>query len=338
MGYAQVFVLPAVQLEAFRAMTGCRVEPGEILIIEPNAFGGHVHRFPYEHDLKRREKMHQQIDVFTQNYPRRKEIDFGNCLFINAAKDMAQQLVIGLHRSIEDTVKAYEERLRVLEDQRRQEEYDLRASLLDKDTKISRLQDKIEELALEKQEVRTEMAKKEEQLLKQQAMKERSVQRQIYLQERPQKPADVPGWVERFFGGKMLFHERAKDMMQKITPDRVNLPLLCDALEFLAEEYRDELLGQLDEVELNRLCSEKYGRPFEVISDKGPSVEMYKAEYKIRYYIGHKGKPVESALDLHLKVGNDPDNLLRIYFLYDKDKKLIVVGSLPEHLRTVSYR
>lgn len=41
-------------------------------------------------------------------------------------------------------------------------------------------------------------------------------------------------------------------------------------------------------------------------------------------------------LDLHLKVGNDSENLLRIYFLYDKEKKLIVVGSLPKHLKTLT--
>ena len=65
---------------------------------------------------------------------------------------------------------------------------------------------------------------------------------------------------------------------------------------------------------------------------------MYPAEYKIKYFEGYKGKPVESLLDYHLKVGNDAENLLRIYFLFDETKKLIVVGSLPEHLKTSSYK
>jgi hypothetical protein len=47
---------------------------------------------------------------------------------------------------------------------------------------------------------------------------------------------------------------------------------------------------------------------------------------------------VEALLDLHLCIGVDPCNLIRIYFLYDKVNRLIVVGSLPGHLRTVSYK
>jgi hypothetical protein len=65
---------------------------------------------------------------------------------------------------------------------------------------------------------------------------------------------------------------------------------------------------------------------------------MYPNEYRVKYYLGRTGKPVESDLDLHLKVNNDTGNLLRVYFLYDSQKKLIVVGSLPLHLKTVSYK
>ncbi|NCB42814.1 MAG: hypothetical protein EOM59_09360 [Clostridia bacterium] len=58
----------------------------------------------------------------------------------------------------------------------------------------------------------------------------------------------------------------------------------------------------------------------------------------LKYYIGFTGKPVESPLNLHLSIGNKAENLIRIYFLYDKEKQFIVVGSLPKHLPTVSYK
>lgn len=47
---------------------------------------------------------------------------------------------------------------------------------------------------------------------------------------------------------------------------------------------------------------------------------------------------MECPLDFHLGVGNDPENLLRIYFLHDDAKKLIVVGSLPRHLKAVTIK
>ena len=54
------------------------------------------------------------------------------------------------------------------------------------------------------------------------------------------------------------------------------------------------------------------------------------------YKIGPKGKPVEVLLDMHLKVGIGKENLIRIYFYYDKEKDLVVVGSLPYHLKSVN--
>jgi len=42
---------------------------------------------------------------------------------------------------------------------------------------------------------------------------------------------------------------------------------------------------------------------------------------------------MENELDCHLRMGNDPENLPRIYSLHDDGKKLIVVESLLRHLR-----
>jgi hypothetical protein len=337
MGYAQIFVLPMAQRDVFADLTGCKVEPGGTLIIEPEIFASTVQRFPYP-EKKHREALYQTIDEYVQNYPKGKDLSFGGCLFLTDAKDLAQKQVIELHKSVEEIAEAYDLRLRTLEDLRQHELSAQRTHLQEKEAKIQRLQDSIRRLEEDKDRLRAEIGARDEANRKRQAEQECHRLRQIQLQDRPQKPADVPAWVEKYFAGKMIFHERAQDMIQKVTPDRVNLPLLCDALEYLAEEYRDTLLGELHVLESNQRCSEKYGRPFTVVSDKGPSIEMFPAEYKIKYTIGFKGKPVDTALDLHLKVGHDPDNLLRIYFLYDKEQKRIVVGSLPEHLRTWTYR
>ena len=66
------------------------------------------------------------------------------------------------------------------------------------------------------------------------------------------------------------------------------------------------------------------------------TIEFTPSEYRIKYYKNAQGKNADSDLDYHLRVGNDPENLLRIYFLHDDARRRIVIGSLPDHLKTVT--
>ena len=68
------------------------------------------------------------------------------------------------------------------------------------------------------------------------------------------------------------------------------------------------------------------------------SIDFTPGQYKIRYCPGNQGKPVDCPLDYHLRVGNDAEYLLRIYFLHDDKKKRIMVGSLPRHLRAATIK
>lgn len=118
----------------------------------------------------------------------------------------------------------------------------------------------------------------------------------------------------------------------------ISLPLICDALDFLATDYWANRFERLPWHAVLDSCSRKYGRPFEVSSIGEMTIQFTPAQYKIKYFTNAQGKKRETALDQHLKVGNDPENLLRIYFTLDEDKKLIVVGSLPRHLKAVTIR
>ncbi|NLX92593.1 MAG: hypothetical protein GXZ02_01785 [Clostridiales bacterium] len=124
--------------------------------------------------------------------------------------------------------------------------------------------------------------------------------------------------------------------MKKLTAAEVDMPLMCDCIEFLATEHRDYLLRKINQDEMNTRCSEKYNRPFIVTASGDGSINAYPHEYKIKYGLSAKGKPVEKALNLHLKIGNDAEGLIRINFLYDKESELIVIGSLPKHLSTTT--
>ncbi len=139
--------------------------------------------------------------------------------------------------------------------------------------------------------------------------------------KQPRKTEDIPEWVEKQFAGKLIFHNRAIGEIKKTPTGEIDMSLLCDAIEYLANEYRDELLGLISEVESNNICSDKYNRSFVVAPTGDKSIEMYTKEYKVKYRKGQAGKPREVLLDQHLKVGKGNKDNLRIYFFYDEEKE-----------------
>ena len=100
--------------------------------------------------------------------------------------------------------------------------------------------------------------------------------------------------------------------------------MLCDALDFLATDYWEQRFKQLPVDEMNCRCSAKYQRPFDVSRLGDMTVEFTPGEYKVKYRMTGTEKAREYPLNWHLKVGNDPENLLRIYFFHDdKARKLV---------------
>ena len=191
-------------------------------------------------------------------------------------------------------------------------------------------------LEREKEQLRSEHEKKEQRFEQLLAEKEEDI---AYLKRklsRPKEHSQIAAWVREHFSGRLILHPKAEDLLEDKSARSVSAELICDALDFLATDYWDRRYLRISTEEMNSRCSEKYGRPFEVKPTGTTTIEFTPAEYKIKYFPGAKGKPVESPLDFHLGVGNDPENLLRIYFLHDDEKKLIVVGSLPRHLRAVT--
>ncbi|NLO34986.1 MAG: hypothetical protein GX112_01375 [Clostridiaceae bacterium] len=337
MGYGQFFFVPAAQQAAFQKTCGYALYPGEALVVEPLAFGqDHMH-VPYDQIRHNPAGERVRLDAWLQDYPKQKPVVFKSVVFLPEAKAIERKQVLDIHHSKEEILRAGEEReqallLRHTDDMRRlQAMFDL------KETKIKKLTEQIKSQAEDAAALRQEKEELEQHYLAELGKKDARIQRLETLADRPACLDELPDWVRRFFAGKLLLHTRALRELTDVAPDEVNLPLLCDALEFLACEYRDLLLGVIGEDDEHLLCAQKYGRGFDVAPVKGVSVDMYPTDYKIKYYAGHKGKPVESLLDRHLRIGDKTGHLLRIYFLYDKDKRLIVVGSLPRHLRTVSY-
>lgn len=141
--------------------------------------------------------------------------------------------------------------------------------------------------------------------------------------------------MQEHFEGRILLHSRAIARMLTKSSQCASVDLVCDALDYLATDYWEQRYHQLPkDIALTR-CGEKYGRPFEIKPVGTYTIAYTPNEYRIPYFKDERGKIADSDLDYHLCVGNDPENLLRIYFLHDDANQLIVVGSLPDHLRAV---
>ncbi|MHC1694001.1 MAG: hypothetical protein AB9835_01730 [Eubacteriales bacterium] len=323
MSLAQFFVLKASMIDEFISLTGQQIPNGGIYISEPKILGGDNKAFSYNEIT--RDGFLDELEYFIQNYPKKKPFKFDRCIFVPKARELESENILNNLQSKDDVIKYYKQVLR---------EKDLKYNTgitevrIQFDKEKSKLQKKIDDILEEKQKISDLLIKLKSD---NKSILKDDYKKLCICRNRPKKLDDIFQWTERWFNDKIIFHERAKRMLRGCNID-IELDLLCDALEYLATEYWDELNGLICEEERNNLCSKYYDRPFEITPNSTLSIEMYSSAYKIKYYIGYKGKPKESPLNLHLKVGNTRGNLLRIYFLYDKDNHLIVIGSLPDHL------
>jgi len=337
MAYAQFFLVPPSQAAVFGQMTGIGLEGAAAVLAGPKASGGEIRVFPARGGEQGRLETQNLLDEAVRSYLKRKTVAFGKALFFDKALSIRRANVEMLRQEKEEIIRSFRRQIEETADSHAEEIRLLKEEAAAKDAKIKRLAEEIGQLndanALFRQDAQLQRAEWEKQLAEEKA--EAARLRRVLA--RPEEKDLVPAWAEKEFEGRLVFHKRARELLEDAAPNSVDVKLLCDALEYLATDYRDFLLGTVDGETLKLRCSKKYNRPFEVTGNSDMSVAMYPQHYKIKYFIGFKGKPIDSVLDRHLKVGVDNEKLLRIYFLFDECRKIIVVGSLPGHLRTATY-
>ncbi|MEG2421889.1 MAG: hypothetical protein RSB55_10060, partial [Oscillospiraceae bacterium] len=302
MAYAQFFRLPFSQLGEFARILKTEIGSGETLLLEPIAFGGGCVRYPYPG--AKSDGLLQKLDSDVQEYPKRKPVSFDRVWFLVDAKLRQQERLGDAKELAADAAQQQRDKTDLLKSK-------YEAELQRKDTALEQLRGKIVQLQAQIDDARERAKAATEEAGARVAQAEDRLQRQedtlrYYrsLSQRPAATGDIPAWVQSRFGAHMLFHPRAVDLITKTPTNEVDMKLLCDALEYLATEYWACNEGQMSEDTAKSCCSEKYGRPFEVCPMGRLTVEHTPAEYKIKYRIGAAGKPVETPLDLHLKVGN----------------------------------
>ena len=342
MGYAQFALLEYDRVEDYNKILGKKYEisPGDTIIICPSKLNQESRLFKKDYIISNSKKFEKELDSIIENYPRGKVMDFGNVSFFTEARLYEYNRALELSNSKEDIANNMQKKLDATVEKYESEINELKSKIEEKHLLNTKYRNIIEELKIElsqKDNYWEEKISKLENNFKVEIDElNEEIRRKDILLNRPRKPEDIPNWAEEYFNDKLLFHTRAVNEISKVNLGEIDMDLICDAIEFLACEYRDEVFGYITVEERHRICAKKYGRPFDVGGSGDKSIEAYPREYKIKYGKGYTGKPKEVLLNMHLKVGISKGNLIRIYFHIDKEKELLVIGSLPYHLKTSS--
>ena len=337
MGYAQFGFITSKHIDYFnKSLELCKLSKGDVRIIYPLQDKIDSKLFNYKYIVSNEVKFFKDLENEMQDYPKSKNINYGNVKFFNDARIEELQQIIQMSNSKEDIVNAYDKKIKIIEHKYESKVNMLNQEINEKEDKIDRIKVNIKSLESKNNDLLLKIVENEKNYNGKYNKLLLKLERKDKLLERPKKTEEIPEWVDNQFRDRLILHEKAKDLIINTPNDLVDMELLCDAIEFLAHEYIDEKVGNISLEERNMICSETYNRSFEVGPSGDISIKNYSMDYKVKYRLGLLGKAVEVPLDLHLKGGNDPKNLLRIYFFFDKIKQLIVVGSLPRHLKTVT--
>lgn len=137
----------------------------------------------------------------------------------------------------------------------------------------------------------------------------------------------LPEWTMMHFSDKIIFSKRAERSLKKALYE--DKRLVWEAVKLLGTEYWKMRMGLIERAEFESKCAELHLEESATISDN-------RAGEKDDIYFLSDDTGRIRKLERHLKKGSDRDerNCLRIYFYWDDEKNLVVIGSLPGHLET----
>ncbi|MCS6781030.1 MAG: hypothetical protein NZ555_15165 [Geminicoccaceae bacterium] len=138
--------------------------------------------------------------------------------------------------------------------------------------------------------------------------------------------AALEAWAERHLAGRLVLLPRAiRDAKDGLFQD---VALVGRALLYLAGPYRRMRLAGGEEA--RRANSEALAVLGLENSSVGGDLQLHADRFRVDW----RGQ--KRLLDQHVKNGNarDPRYCLRIYYFWDEQEQLVVVGALPGHIRT----
>lgn len=145
----------------------------------------------------------------------------------------------------------------------------------------------------------------------------------------------LPSWVDEQFADRMLLLTRAKRSLKSAVFNDPKLVFSC--LQMLAREYWELRTATQESYNAAKRAYEKRREELgvtEAASIASSRLGEVREQYTVNYTIGQSSRQV---LDRHLRGGADTKDdryCLRIYFLWDEARNVVVVGHLPSHLDT----
>ena len=333
--HCRTYVLENAANKHLTAQAGIRFKPGDILVLYPTAMGGGERVIPYRASGTNRAETIRAIEKGIKDSLKTRNVDFGHIMFLSGVREHLLRMSDELTENAEAAGASFKAQLEQLTALWKSEVAQKDRELEAVTAQVQRQKEYAARLEEEKTKLREDFAQEREKLKTEIDAHLATI---AFLRRRYDQPTDYDGieaWVEEHFSDRLILQPKAVSRMLTRSNQCAAVELVCDALDYLATDYWEMRYLQIPrDVVLSR-CSEKYGRPFEVKPTGQATIDFTPGEYKIKYYKNAQGKEIDSDLDYHLRVGNDPENLLRIYFLHDDTARRIVIGSLPDHLRAV---
>lgn len=152
----------------------------------------------------------------------------------------------------------------------------------------------------------------------------------------PTTYTDIPHWVDAYFADRIVLHSRAIRALKEAVFQNINL--VCESIKLLAEAYW-AMCSNHDPAQREKLSSawdsgvKRLGLEYNSHALTSNRLGEFRSDYTINYRIGNS---TQQILGPHLKYGSTKDDryCMRIYFFWDDDRQLVVIGSLPAHLET----
>lgn len=331
-GFAHVYMLEPQLLKKLAEQENIALTDGDILSLEPQGFKGEKKLF----SIATAEENSRLLQKYIFTYPREKAVDFGNVYFLGGARDALVNTGNEAKALSEEQAKRFS-----LEQEIQQAQW--QARLKEKDNELARLTNQLNKQVQQISLAENKIASLGEAHAKELQQKERLINEQIeriqFLEERVARPhskKELPGWAAQKLSKHLMLHPKALSSLDSAFVSADRLEELYDALEYMANDFWETRYAGLSQEELLIRSSKKYDKKFEITVNSDSSINTYPGQYKITNYKEFGGATSTRELKWHFKAGNKSEHLVRIYFFFDDARKLIVVGSMPDHLDTVS--